>query len=185
MRFSGLDRRAFGSGACACLLLAAAALAGGLFIASVSPNSSEATVRMSGITPEVVYIRPEAALVAGANVNADAAGQVSADVTLSLGWPRELRSAEEIFAGEHSRDVGLAQFQPELLSHSQLTARRSIEGVGWSGFATVGRSDLAPTAGAAAWEAVSLPHVPEPSTWALVIFGLGAVAAAARKRLFV
>ncbi len=184
MRTSATTRRAFGSGACACLLLGGAALAGGLFLASLGSVSNEATVRVGGITPEIIYVRPDAHGTAGAEASANAAESGFADLTLSLAALRDGAAAEnDMSIDSGDGDFELTRFAPAFGPPHWSSLRIGPDSGLSSNFVAIAASKFAPAAGGVAWDAVSLPHVPEPSTWALLVCGIGALTLAARRRL--
>jgi hypothetical protein len=180
-------RRRLGSGAKAGLLLAATGFAGGLVLAVCSFNgsSSEAPIRVGALAPEVIYVAPDSATASvGGEASADAAESASADATLSLSTVHGQPVAPEaIFPDEASNlDPMYFNFVPEFAS-STLMAASAAPG-GWSALGNVSAVPIAAAAGTGAgWGAVSLPAVPEPSTWALLIGGLAVVGAAVRRRL--
>jgi hypothetical protein len=183
MRRSAQRRRRLGSGAFACLLLASGGLVGGLFLAFFSFNSSEAMTRVGSIAPEVIYVRPDTVLRGqGGEAGAVAGESIFAGATLSLAIadPRGLDEEGAFAQAVRGLEFDSSRFAANMSTSTFVNSSQDGSG-SWSTFSSAGAGETA-NVGGAAWDAVLLPQVPEPSTWALLVGGLGAVAAAARRR---
>lgn len=187
--FREASRRALGSGGMwACLLLALLAFAGGLLLAMVGVKGATSEPRISGMAPELLYQRPAKD------------GEVSGSDATILATPEDppsLRGAEPF---ESLAATGESEKAPVTSLWSVRTidaadgALRGAEALNsgeesWLGFgapAGLASRGTTPAAGSppieTGYAALTLPSVPEPSTWMLLIGGAVGLAAAVRSR---
>ena len=173
-----------GSSVWVCFLLAVLGFGGGLSLASFSFNSPESSTQISGVAPELLYLRPQAppGSVAGSASGHSETVERAVDGS-AIALLADLQLARpETYDVEQSALVSISA--SDSLARLGSPDGLSFKGTGLShapgSFEAGGNPPIA-LASDGAFAGVVLP-VPEPSSWAMMASGAGILLAAMRGR---
>ena len=177
--FAGSSSHGPGLGVWMFLILACFGFGGGLLIAFFGFNDSEASPRVAAVRSEILYSRPISGSDDGNRGTPElgARESVFGDVTIT-----PLEPIPENTAMMASGDTTLSDLElnRNVAKASERVLGRSLgDGVTPSLFASLPPAE----ATRAAFEAIVLPSVPEPSTWAMLGAGLVCLLGLSPRRL--